>query len=128
MTISRNSIPEPQEGEGPRIPGGGAPPSYPGNPTGSPMRLPQSVRPGNVPQTPPWNVGGQMLAPGAQGGGINAAPITPPHSPAQPGTPAPLASGYNAQSNHPGPQLPPPSGNVPATNGLGPQGWSPNGP
>jgi hypothetical protein len=69
-----------------------------------------------------------MLAPGAQGGGINAAPITPPHSPSQPGTPAPLASGYNPQSNHPGPQLPPPSGNVPATNGLGPQGWSPNGP
>ncbi|HZU66724.1 MAG TPA: phospholipid carrier-dependent glycosyltransferase [Ktedonobacteraceae bacterium] len=133
MTISRNSIPEPQDEDrrgqfiAPNADLSAPPGQNPGNPTGSPMRLPQSVRPGSVPQTPPWNLGGQVPAPGAQGGAINAAPVTP-LSPSQPGTPAPLASGYNPQSNHPGPQLPPPPGNAPATNGPAPQAWSPNGP
>ncbi len=89
-----------------RAPGVDGAAHYPGNPTGSPMRLPKSVQPNVVEPTPPWNAGSQFIA--------------PPQ--------APTTNGYNQGNTHSGTPYYPPAGGIPGTNGPASQGWSPNGP
>src|SRR6185312_3649642 len=131
MTMSYKSTPDPQE-PGQQHPAG-QPPQYaatqhPGNAMGSPMRMPDVLRPGGVTPTPPWNAGAQFIVPTQVGGPVNSVPVTPNPLPMQ-GSPDP--SGHNQGNNsNPGPQpqvFVPPSG-MPMTNGVNSQGWSPGRP
>src|SRR5258706_5195933 len=107
MTISHKSTPDPQEPEQQR-PGGPLPQDDATqrlNPTGSPMGMPNSVRPGVAAPTPSRNAGGQFFAPGTQGGAMNAVPQAP-HPPSLPGMPAPITNTHNqGYNNNPVPQF-----------------------
>src|SRR5258706_4967852 len=129
MTSSYKSTPDPREPEQ-QHPGAQPPQDDTTQrlkPKGSPMRMPDSVRPVVTP-TPPWNAGAQFIAPTQAGQPMNAVPVTP-NPPSLPGMPAPVGNGHNqGGNNNPGPQFFPPSPGVNVTNGPVSQGWFPNGP